>query len=76
MDVLSHSSEAGITRVLTGLAAEFGDRLPESVVTGTVLQARRDLQGQIAPESLEELLHRLAHYRLRALPDAGTTTPA
>lgn len=46
------------------LAAEFDGVLPREVVAGTVLAARRDLEGQVAREALAEMLHRLAHHRL------------
>ncbi|MBW4720490.1 hypothetical protein [Saccharothrix obliqua] len=44
--------------------AEFGGRLSREAVTGTVLRARADLEGQVVPESLDEMLHRLAKHRL------------
>ncbi|MBB5800851.1 hypothetical protein F4560_000619 [Saccharothrix ecbatanensis] len=46
------------------LAVEFGGVVSRRVVTTTVLEARRDLEGRIVPEALAEMLHRLAHHRL------------
>jgi hypothetical protein len=40
------------------------------VVVRTVLDARRDLEGQIQREALAEMLHRLARYRLDTLVTA------
>lgn len=47
------------------LAAEFSGVLPRKTVTETVVEARWDLEGQIVPEALSEMLHRLAQHRLR-----------
>lgn len=49
------------------LVREFQDVLPVSTVTDVVAIARHDLEGQIVPEALQEMLHRLAHHRLSAL---------
>ncbi len=49
------------------LSAEFGGRLSRKTVARTVLDARRDLEGQIMPEAIPEMLHRLAHHRLGAV---------
>ncbi|QFZ19498.1 hypothetical protein [Saccharothrix syringae] len=53
------------------LADEFKGLVPETVVTSTVLGARQDLEGQIQPGALAEMLHRLARYRLDSLVSAG-----
>lgn len=50
-----------------GLAAEFSGVLSRPVVSSAVLAARRDLEGQIVPESLSEMLHQLARQRLGTL---------
>lgn len=49
------------------LTAESHGVLPREVVAGTVLAARRDLEGQVAHEALAEMLHHLAHHRLDRL---------
>ncbi|CCH31827.1 hypothetical protein ABZ816_25830 [Actinosynnema sp. NPDC047251] len=55
------------TQVATRLAAQFSAMLSRKVVTATVLRARADLHGQVVPEALGEMLHRLAHHRLGVL---------
>ena len=50
------------------LVREFRDVLPIATVTDVVATARHDLEGQVVPEALQEMLHRLAHHRLSALP--------
>jgi len=53
------------------LTAEFGGALSREAVAGTVLAARRDLEGQVVREALAEMLHHLARHRLdRLLVDA------
>lgn len=52
---------------VTRLTAEFDDVLPREVVSGTVLAAQHDFEGQVAPESLAEMLHHLAYHRLDRL---------
>lgn len=59
-----------VMEVTNGLAAEFSGVLSRPVVTRTVLDARQDLDGQIVPEALSEMLHRLAHHRLGSLCEA------
>jgi len=54
-------------QVVVRLAAEFSGTLSRKVVADTVFAARRDLDGQVVPEALGEMLHRLAHHRLGGL---------
>jgi hypothetical protein len=54
------------------LTAEFRGRVSSTVVARTVVTAREDLQGQIQPEALAEMLHRLAQHRLDAMITART----
>lgn len=54
-------------QVTDELAAEFGGTLSRPIVTTTVLDAHRDLQGQVVPEALGEMLHRLAQHRLNRM---------
>ena len=49
------------------LTAEFNGVLPRRVVTDTVLKARRDLEGRIAHEAVDEALQSLARHRLDRL---------
>lgn len=46
------------------LCREFRAVLPPSVVYRTLVGAEHDLQGQIAPRAWEEMVYRLAQYRL------------
>ncbi len=50
------------------LAIEFAGRVPRRTVVRVVTEAQRDLAGQIVPEAIGEMLHRLAHYRIDMLP--------
>ncbi|XVV01262.1 hypothetical protein ACQPW3_28115 [Actinosynnema sp. CA-248983] len=72
MTVDEYSTDPLVKDTVTRLAAEFGGRVPRRVVLTTVTGARRDLEGQIVPEAFAEMLHRLAHHRLGALP-TGTS---
>ncbi|MFT7840328.1 hypothetical protein Q5530_29650 [Saccharothrix sp. BKS2] len=69
-----HQQDPYLRQAVDELTAEYRGRLPGSVVARTVLGARQDLEGQIQPEALAEMLHRLARYRLDAtiLPLVGT----
>ncbi len=49
------------------LVTEFRSVLPTSTIAEVVAVARHDLEGQIVPEALQEMLHRLAHHRLSTL---------
>lgn len=46
------------------LCLEFGGALPPSVIYATLAGAEHDLTGQIAPEAWDEMVYRLAQYRL------------
>jgi hypothetical protein len=52
------------TRIAAHLTAEFDGVLPRAVVEAEVKAAEYELRGQVPPGSLDELLHRLAAYRL------------
>lgn len=60
-------SDRYVMQVTNELAAEFSGVLSRPIVTTTVLDARNDLEGQIVPEALGEMLHRLAHHRLNRI---------
>lgn len=69
MDVIE--SDDRVARVAEQLAREFGETVPRTDIDEVVHAARRDLDGQVPPHALDELLHRLAHYRLSELSPAG-----
>jgi len=48
------------------LMAEFDGILPKRQVAGTVLQAVADLDGQVPPGALPQMLHQLAQQRLHS----------
>lgn len=52
------------------LAEEF-DGLPSAAVEAVVEEAATELRGQVHPGSFDELVHRLAGYRLRETVEAG-----
>jgi hypothetical protein len=52
------------------LAEEF-DGLAPAAVEAVVEEAVTELRGQVPPGSLDELVHRLAGYRLRETAEAG-----
>ena len=59
--------DSWITQLATQLRTEFEGVLPADVVTTTTLTAKHDLAGQIAPEAQNEMVYRLARYRLDQL---------
>jgi hypothetical protein len=69
MDVID--TDDHVARVAEQLAREFGETVTRTDIDEVVRVARRDLDGQVPPHSLDELLHRLAHYRLSQLSPAG-----
>jgi hypothetical protein len=64
---VQQQSDKYVLEVTSELAVEFSGLLSRPTVTNTVLDARRDLEGQIVPEALGEMLHRLAHHRLNCM---------
>ncbi|MDN5930516.1 MAG: hypothetical protein L0I24_05560 [Pseudonocardia sp.] len=56
------STRSAVARQLT---EEFSGLVPADVVSREVADAARELRGQVPTGALEELLHRLAAYRLR-----------
>ncbi|WP_329792150.1 hypothetical protein V1227_09580 [Lentzea sp. DG1S-22] len=67
MTVQVEPSNEDVREVFDGLAAEFSGVVPRAVVSRTVLDARQDLDGQIMPNALAEMLHHLARHRLISL---------
>ena len=59
-----HRGEDIVDEVRAWLCTEFSGRLPPAEIAGIVRSARSDLEGQIVPESLGEMLHRLARFRV------------
>ncbi|MGC7102539.1 hypothetical protein ACPZ19_48385 [Amycolatopsis lurida] len=72
MSVEPTRNEDPVSKVARELATEFGRTVPPSGVVGTVVAAKRDLDGQIVPEAMEEMLHRLARFRLARWEAAGS----
>jgi hypothetical protein len=64
MNATTHRGEDVVDEVNTWLCTEFGDHLPSARITGIVREARADLDGQIIPGALGEMLHRLARFRV------------
>lgn len=54
-----------VRAVTERLAREFAGSVAREDLEVTVHAARRDLEGQIVPEALAEMLHQLARHRLR-----------
>lgn len=67
MAALMRQSDHHVGVVAGELVREFEGVIPNSMVTEVVAIACHDLEGQIVPEALQEMLHRLAHHRLNAL---------
>lgn len=66
-----------VSRVTEQLAHEFAGTVSRAELEDVVLGARRDLEGQVVPAALDEMLHRLAHYRLTAsAPGIPVRSPA
>ncbi|MFI5593175.1 hypothetical protein ACIA5G_49570 [Amycolatopsis sp. NPDC051758] len=71
MTVETHQADDITDEVSTWLTGEFASRLPAADITEIVHSARTDLEGQIVPEAMGEMLHRLARFRvLRTLEHA------
>ena len=67
MTVQVETSNKDVREVFNGLATEFSGVLPRTVVSRTVLDAHQDLDGQIVPAALAEMLPHLARHRLFTL---------
>ncbi|WP_052372225.1 hypothetical protein [Amycolatopsis taiwanensis] len=64
-----------VWRVTEQLAHEFAGIVSRADLEDVVLSARRDLEGQVVPAALDEMLHRLAHYRLTRLTASTPGSP-
>ncbi|RZQ64578.1 hypothetical protein [Amycolatopsis suaedae] len=60
-----------VTKVAGELTEAFADTVPAAGVADVVRAARGDLDGQVVPEAMEEMLHRLARSRLQRWAVAG-----
>lgn len=72
-------SSESVDDVAQRLMAEFDGILPKRQVARTVLQAVADLDGQVPPGALPQMLHQLAHHRLySSIPEVWpiAATPA
>lgn len=65
--IMQGPTRAVIARQLT---QEFAG-LPPAAVEAMVAEAAAELRGQVPPGSLDEMVHRLARYRLRVTAEAG-----
>lgn len=71
IEVVAHPS---VRRLIGDLAHEFDGVVPVVEIRAEVLAAVGDLDGQIVPEAMEEMAHRLVSFRLKAR--AHEDTPA
>lgn len=63
-----------VSRATELLAIEFAGLVPRADIESVVRAARQDLAGQVVPAALDEMLHRLAHYRLSRLTAASASS--
>ncbi|MFD5245644.1 hypothetical protein ACFWIW_13915 [Amycolatopsis sp. NPDC058340] len=64
MTVHDHQTDDITDEVRQWLCREFASSLPESAVDDIVRTAHADLDGQIRPDAMGEMLHRLARFRV------------
>ncbi|WP_340687863.1 hypothetical protein LCL61_17860 [Amycolatopsis coloradensis] len=68
MTVHDHHTDDITDEVRQWLSREFAPSLSEAAVNDIVCAAHAELDGQIRPDAMGEMLHRLARFRvLRAL---------
>lgn len=72
MPAPDHATDS-LADVTESLMPEFADDLPLSVISQVVLNAHRDLLGQVRDGALPELLQRLSRTRLAELRRARLT---
>jgi hypothetical protein len=60
-----------LAMITARLVVRFAGKVPASDVRAAVTAARRDLDGQVVPEALAEMVHQLALYRLTQSVLAG-----
>lgn len=78
MTKYSNGSES-VDGVAQRLMVEFDGILSKRQVAGTVLQAVAELDGEVPPGALPQMLHQLAHQRLdSSIPEVWpiSATPA
>ncbi|MEV7551875.1 hypothetical protein AB0N89_19810 [Amycolatopsis sp. NPDC089917] len=67
MSVETPQAQDVVRNVTVRLVNEFSTKL-SSVAVGVIVRAAyRDLQEQVVPEALGDMLHRLAHHRIARL---------
>ncbi len=64
MTVHDHQTDDITDEVRDWLSREFAASLSESTVCDIVRSAHADLEGQIRPDAMAEMLHRLARFRV------------
>ncbi|MFD6072978.1 MULTISPECIES: hypothetical protein [Amycolatopsis] len=64
MTIHDHQTDDITDEVRQWLSREFASVLPESAVDDIVDSAYADLHGQIRPDAMGEMLHRLARFRV------------
>ena len=64
-----------VSRTTEQLALEFAGIVPRANLERIVRAAKQDLEGQVVPTALDEMLHRLAHYRLTELTASASASP-
>ncbi len=67
MIVLGESPTGVVEAAIEHLTSEYRGVVPAELVAVVVLDAERDLHGQVVPGALDEMLHRLAAIRLQEL---------
>jgi hypothetical protein len=65
------SPRGGRSELTRLLSAEYDGLLSQTTVEAEVQAAEVELRGQVPPGSLDEMVHRLAGYRLSARAGAG-----
>lgn len=65
----THDSPESLGRAADRLMLEYGDRLSPTCVLEVIQQACTDLRGQVVPDAMPEMLHRLVRHRLSRLPE-------
>lgn len=64
MTVHDHHTDDITDEVRRWLSREFASSLSESAVSEIVRAAHAELEGQIRPDAMGEMLHRLARFRV------------
>lgn len=73
MTVHDHRTDDITDEVREWLSREFAASLSESAVDDIVRSAHADLDGQIRPDAMGEMLHRLARFRVLRTLETDTS---